>query len=78
MGHASREKKDSIIKSFKQAGISISPDGTEDTKLYLRGLPDTTNMLERWSICYEGYVPYATRGMYPVYIVCMCQPTRLA
>ena len=23
-------RKDSIIKSFKKAGISISPDGTED------------------------------------------------
>jgi len=34
------EKKESIIKSFKQAGISISPDGAEDTKLYIRGLPD--------------------------------------
>ena len=36
------EKKDSIIKSFKQAGSSLSPDGTEDTKLYIRGLPDIT------------------------------------
>ena len=36
------EKKESIIKSFKQEGIPISPDGTEDTKLYVRGLPDIT------------------------------------
>ena len=36
------EKKDSIIKSFKQAGISLTPNGTEDTKLYIRGLPDIT------------------------------------
>ena len=36
------EKKESIIKYFKQAGTSISPDGTEDTKLYVRDLPDNT------------------------------------
>ena len=35
-------EKESIIKSFKQAGISISPDGTEDMQLYVRGLPDIT------------------------------------
>jgi len=37
-----KEKKDSIIKSFKQAGISISPDGSEDTKLYVHSLPNIT------------------------------------
>ena len=37
------EKKDRIIKSFiKQAGISLSPDRTEDVKLYIRGSPDIT------------------------------------
>ena len=35
-------KKDSIIKSSKEAGISLSPDGTEDVKFYVRGLPDIT------------------------------------
>ena len=39
MALAIYRKKDSIIK---QAGISLSPDGTEDTKLYVRGLPDIT------------------------------------
>jgi len=39
---STRPGKDSTIKSFKQAGISISTDGTEDTKLYMRGLPDIT------------------------------------
>ena len=34
------EKKDSIIKSFKQVGISLFLDGTGDAKLYVRGLPD--------------------------------------
>jgi len=33
---------DKLATSFKQAGISISPNGTEDTKLYEHGLPDIT------------------------------------
>jgi len=28
------------MKAFKQAGISISPDGTENPKLFVCGLPD--------------------------------------
>ena len=30
-------EKDSIIKSFKLAGISLYPGETEDAKLYVRG-----------------------------------------
>jgi len=31
-----------LATSFKQAGISISPDGAEDTKFHVHGLPDIT------------------------------------
>jgi len=36
------ERRDNIIKSFKQADIYISPGETEDGKLYVRSLLDIT------------------------------------
>ncbi|RPB20393.1 hypothetical protein L211DRAFT_852351 [Terfezia boudieri ATCC MYA-4762] len=33
-------KQDTIIKAFKQTGISLCPTGNEDHQLHVRGLPD--------------------------------------
>ena len=33
------EKQGSIIKAFEQTGISLLPDGSQDHKLLIRGLP---------------------------------------
>ncbi|KAF8435609.1 hypothetical protein BGX38DRAFT_1333204 [Terfezia claveryi] len=35
-----QEKQASIIKAFEQTGISLPPDGSQDHKLQIRGLPD--------------------------------------
>ena len=37
---ANQEKQASIVKSFEQTGISLPPDGSQDAKLQIRGLPD--------------------------------------
>lgn len=45
------EKKDSITKSFEQAGISLCPHGTEDYKLHIRGLPlDSSVVVGDWHL----------------------------
>lgn len=45
-----KEKKNSIIKSFEQAGISLCPDGTEDNKLHIRGLPVNSVAVGEWQL----------------------------
>ena len=34
------EKQESIIKAFEQTGIALLPDGSQDHKFHIRGLPN--------------------------------------
>ena len=36
------EHKDTIIKTFRQVGLSLNPDGSEDSELKIRDLPGIT------------------------------------
>ena len=35
-----RDYKDTIIKTFRQTGISLNPDGSEDSEIKIRDVPD--------------------------------------
>ena len=37
-----KEHKDTIIKTFRQVGLSLNPNGSEDSELSIRDLPNIT------------------------------------